>query len=303
MQKINTLWLETLCCIARLGSYQAAAEYMNTTQPAISARIKELEDVVGVALFSKQGRRMVLTVPGRELVQRSAPLLQGLENLLVSLGSLQTATGVVRLGIGEIIALSWMPTLIQTLGQVMPKLSYDIGVGMTVDMQRDLEDGKIDIAMGATTTGYQGMRCASLGAVDMLWVMSPDMRLPAGVSGQASLPELLQHCPVWSLSKSSSIYQLITTAYRSLDIRSRKLHIYGSLEGIIKLVLNASGIALLPGILVQSYLEQGTMIAIAPHGRAPELEFTIAWNDAQEQVIVQKIVETALAVSSFAPPS
>lgn len=299
MNKINTLWLETLCCIARLGTFQSAAEHMNTTQPAISARIKELEDAVGVALFSKQGRRMVLTVPGRELVQRSAPLLQGLENLMTAFGSFEAAEGVVRLGIGEVVALSWMPALIEQLERVMPRISFEISVGMTVDMQRDLDDGKIDIAMGASTAGYHGIHHASLGSVDLIWVMSAELARQAAAAQCNTLPDLLAKYPIWSLSKSASIYHLITTTFHTLGINRRKLHIYGSLEGIIKVVLSGSGISLLPDILVQKHIEEGRIIAIAPPGDAPKLEFIIAWAEGEEQAIIKKIVETSQAVSTF----
>ena len=43
MKRVSLTNLETLCAIARLGSFTAAAERLNTTQPAISQRIKELE--------------------------------------------------------------------------------------------------------------------------------------------------------------------------------------------------------------------------------------------------------------------
>ena len=75
MSRVTIVNLETLCWIARLGSFTAAAERLNTTQPAISKRVKDLEDGLGVSLFHRQGRRMELTIQGRDLVQRAQPLL------------------------------------------------------------------------------------------------------------------------------------------------------------------------------------------------------------------------------------
>ena len=70
MGRVTIVNLETLCWIARPGSFTAAAERLNTTQPAISKRVKELEDAIGISLFQRQGRRMELTLQGRDLVCR-----------------------------------------------------------------------------------------------------------------------------------------------------------------------------------------------------------------------------------------
>ena len=56
MRKLTTTNLELAVWIARLGSFTAAAERMHTTQPAVSARVKELEDTLGHRLFVRQGR-------------------------------------------------------------------------------------------------------------------------------------------------------------------------------------------------------------------------------------------------------
>jgi len=67
--------LETLCWIARLGSFTAAAERLNTTQPAISKRVKELEEAIGILpaprieerLASKQLRLLSPELPAQRL--------------------------------------------------------------------------------------------------------------------------------------------------------------------------------------------------------------------------------------------
>ncbi|MFD2578711.1 LysR family transcriptional regulator [Novosphingobium colocasiae] len=83
MKRIAIYHLETLLMIARLGTFRAAAERLNTTQPAISARVREVELQLGVQLFRREGRRMVLTTRGRQLVQACEPHWAGLEQALM----------------------------------------------------------------------------------------------------------------------------------------------------------------------------------------------------------------------------
>src|SRR3546814_1439625 len=67
INRIAFYHLETLLWIARLGTFAAAAERLNTTQPAISARVRELENHLGTVLFRREGRTMTLTPAGRDL--------------------------------------------------------------------------------------------------------------------------------------------------------------------------------------------------------------------------------------------
>lgn len=82
MKRLAIYHFETLLWIDRLGTYRAAAERLNTTQPAISARVREIEDQLGVALFRREGRQMVLTTRGRDLVRDIEPLWAGFERVL-----------------------------------------------------------------------------------------------------------------------------------------------------------------------------------------------------------------------------
>jgi DNA-binding transcriptional LysR family regulator len=101
MKRIAIYHLETLLWIARLGTFRAAAERLNTTQPAISARVRELEDQLGIAIFQREGRRMVLTARGRELVRDCEPLWAGFERALLKASDFAGASGVVRIGAGR----------------------------------------------------------------------------------------------------------------------------------------------------------------------------------------------------------
>src|SRR5207302_6668515 len=68
--------LETFVWVARLGGFRLAAEKLNTTQPAISARVATLEQEFGVRLFERKQRRAALTAKGLELLGYAEQMLQ-----------------------------------------------------------------------------------------------------------------------------------------------------------------------------------------------------------------------------------
>ena len=73
--RIQPSHLETLLWIDRLGRFRAAAEHLKLTQPAVSMRMRELERVVGAALFRREGQTVRVTARGRELVAYAEQLM------------------------------------------------------------------------------------------------------------------------------------------------------------------------------------------------------------------------------------
>ena len=63
-------------CAARLMSFSGAAQELTVTQAAVSRRIKHLEQVLGFALFHRNGRQLSITVKGQRLFQRTQASLE-----------------------------------------------------------------------------------------------------------------------------------------------------------------------------------------------------------------------------------
>ena len=63
MRRLSLVNLETLCWIARLGTFTAAAQRLNTTQPAVSKRVRELEQALRVQLFRRFRRLLPEALP------------------------------------------------------------------------------------------------------------------------------------------------------------------------------------------------------------------------------------------------
>ncbi len=90
--------------VAKLGHLTRAARELHTSQSAVSAQIRQLEDRIGEALFARAGRRLVLTDTG-QLVLAYADNIFGLGQEM--LGRLQGRTaGITRLRVGSVATLS-----------------------------------------------------------------------------------------------------------------------------------------------------------------------------------------------------
>src|SRR3979411_3386670 len=88
--------IETFLWVVTLGSFRGAAQKLNTTQPAISQRIAQLENEVGVKLLQRD-RRMVLPTPsGRQMMVYAEKLIGMRSEMLAAGGDRSAMRGVLR---------------------------------------------------------------------------------------------------------------------------------------------------------------------------------------------------------------
>ena len=99
---------ETFVGVVRLGGVGAAAERLNLSQPAITRRICELERELGAKLFLRQRRQVVLSPVGRTCLERAKLILSEVGELRIAVGGQGSVGGTVRVGVGEVAALSWL---------------------------------------------------------------------------------------------------------------------------------------------------------------------------------------------------
>ena len=298
MRRLTLINLETLCWISRLGTFTAAAERLNTTQPAISKRVRDLEDAVGVRLFRRQGRAMELTIQGRDLVHRAQPLLHRLEDLVISLENPGAATGIIRMGVGEIVALTWLADLMARLKQRMPGVNYEIEVGLTVNMRHKLETGQLDVAILAAPVDSSQLTATPLGGVELHWLIGRELLMAAG-KNDAGIKRILEDHPIWCVAQPSHMYPLAIETLRRYEVTSKKINTSSSVQSIVQLVTQCAGIACLPECLVAEQMQDGRLLSLSPALEAGRLDFVIARHRDQDQAIVQQIVELAVQASAF----
>ncbi|MGB3072050.1 MAG: LysR family transcriptional regulator [Ottowia sp.] len=297
MARVTLLNLETLCCIANLGTFSAAAEKMNASQPAISGRIRDMETAMGVDLFRRQGRRMELTPQGRELVEMVEPLLRRLHGAVGAIDNPAALTGTVRIGVGEYVALSWFPSFMAQLRERMPGVHYHVDVDLTASMAEKLKSGKLDIAVLAGPLVGPDIRSASLGRTRMIWVGAPALMQPKSESVPPK--ERLMAQAIWSLASPSASYTMTQSMMHALEVAPEAIFTCNHILTLIEMIVAGCGIALVPEILVRGHIAQSKLVSVLPDVASLELEFVIAWHGAAEQPVIRNVVEFARQTTSF----
>ena len=301
MRRISLTNLETLCWIARLGSFTAAAERLNATQPAISGRVRELEESLEVKLFQRRGRRMELTIQGRELVERAQPLIARIEEVITSLDNPGAITGILRIGVGEMVAVAWFGELMAQLHERMPRVTYQIEVDLTINMRQKLELGQLDLAIMAARLNSDRLVSTPLGSLDMLWVTSPAVRRAMKRAGH-ELREVLSSHPIWCLARPSHMYPMAVETLKSLGLTQVSINTCNSLQTMVSIVMAGGGISMLPENMVAEALKRRQLVRLSPDMPAQQLDFVIAHDRDQEQPVVRHIAQLAVQASTFVLP-
>jgi DNA-binding transcriptional LysR family regulator len=208
--------------VAETGSFTAAAEAVNVSQSGVSTQVQKLERELGVALFDRSGRRVVLTADGERM-------LPAIRASLRALGEIRTTAADLRglllgsLRVGTVSGLTW-PRLFDALGELHsahPGLEVRLHEDTSEDLVSALRHGELDIAVVAwaqhppagleTTTLFDDPLVAVV-APDHPWASRRRIRpaeldmvdvisLPRGTGDRAALAQLRPGLePRWEVS-------------------------------------------------------------------------------------------------------
>ncbi|MFM0505886.1 LysR family transcriptional regulator [Paraburkholderia caffeinilytica] len=290
---MNFRYLETFHWINRLGSFASAADKLHMTQSAMSARIKELEQSLGVSLFDRKVGGVALTVAGRTLVPLAEEALAISESIRTRVGSKTQLSGLVRIGVGEIIAMSWLPEMLARMSSAYPAIEAELVVDLTVKLNQMVADGKLDIALGVDP-GPPTLIEQSLGNAAIRWMASPSR----GLRHCTDVRQLSKQ-PVFTLSRESHMHGHILSWFAAHDLRPKLIHGCNSVNTVIGLVRGGCGVAPLPVILVEKEIASGQLEILEFAPPVDHYEFFVVRERSMIDPTILVMVQLAVETSTF----
>lgn len=130
--------------VADLRSFTRAAEAMDTTQSAVSLKIKRLEETLGRRLLERTPRSVRLSVHGDAFVQPARSLIEAHQDALASFGIERRR---LVIGISHHVVGPELPALLRQMNRSEPTLSMELRVASSQDVLIDLDAGGLDAAI------------------------------------------------------------------------------------------------------------------------------------------------------------
>lgn len=140
--------LQAFVAVAESSSFSHAADVLHITQPAISKRISNLENQLGLRVFDRIGRSVILTEGGRALLPRARKILMEVEDCRRALTNLQgQVAGKLTLGTSHHIGLHRLPPVLRAFTSAYPEVQLDMKFIDSEEAFAGVSQGELEIGI------------------------------------------------------------------------------------------------------------------------------------------------------------
>lgn len=249
--------LDTFLTVARSGSFHAAARELNTTQPAISTRVAQLEQTLGVRLFERTTRSCRLTPRGHSLVNHAMRVFAATSDLKLDVGNRDIIAGVVRLGVVDTIAITTLPEIVCQVERRLQMVELRIDVDLSGGLVRKLASGLLDLACVVAHAAAHGHVAERLSNPEFGWFAGP----ARGILADGLTAEVLANAPLLLHSGSEQADYVAPWLHR-IGVHPKRVHTCNSLPAIIRMVEAGIGLGVLPVLAVTEHVQRGLLVAV-----------------------------------------
>jgi DNA-binding transcriptional LysR family regulator len=281
--------IETFLWVVKLGNFRAAGEKLNTTQPAISQRIAQLERELGVKLLNRDHRVASPTPSGRQMMVYAEKLIGLRSAMMADVGDRSAMRGALRLGVAETIVHTWLPRLIKSVNDAYPNLSIEIEVDITPNLSARLLAQEIELAFVVGPLSVSGVHNRHLCDYSIGFLASPALGLGAGALTVSDLAKY----PIITFPRRTQPYEVVRALFNRPDLPPIQLHASASLATVIHMAVEGLGIAVIPTAIVESELADGRLRLLSTDLKISPLTFSASWLASPDTVAVERVANLA----------
>ncbi len=258
--------VEGFLAVARNGSVSRAAEALYVTQPALTVRIRQLEQELGEQLFVRTGRGVHLTDAGRAFLpyaERAVASLAGGRELIAEMA----AGGAGELSIGAAPAVSTyvLPGVLMRFAERLPRVGLVVRTGHSEEILEMVL--RTDVQVGLVRPiRHPQVTARPIYEDELVLVCDPAHPF-------ASVPSVrldqLDEARLILFDRTSSYYDLTNAIFRQAGVTPRTVMELDNIEAAKKMVEQGLGVALLPATAVTGEVERGSLRGVPIEGALP----------------------------------
>ncbi len=292
--ELNLNQLRVFYETARCLNFSRAAQHLSISQPAVSAHIKQMEDLLKVRLFNKVGRKIYLTEAGKVLLSYATKIfdLEGdAEKAMIEMRDLRS--GSLHLGTTKTYARFVMPGHISKFHSRYPGVAIRLSEGSSREMIQSLFHMKNELAVVASTSYPKFVTSVAFGTEEVLLVASPQHPLcghgPVPVKELAKIPLIMRE-------EGSGTRQVVFEMFRRKGLVPTILYEASNLEFIKELLRRGEGASFIVRAAVERELSQGILCPIDIDGTRLTMDAHITYlNTKPLSRIAHAFIDTLLS--------
>lgn len=289
--------LETIYWIAQLGTFERAALKLNTTQSAVSKRIRELEMAVGAELFDRTQRGARLTERGEYLIGIAEEMLE-LQNRIRALSDgAAPPVRKIRFGVTELIAMTWLPRMVTLLREKFPNVIMEPVVDMSRNLYELLLDNDLDLIVIPETFSAPEVTSQVLAQVRNDWMARPGLVPSAGGS---VLPLLnLAEYPILSQGRCSGSGLYFSKWLLNQGVVFPRQVSSDSMTALLGLTIAGLGISYMPSDCFQPLIDEGKLEVIKAEPALPTVPYAVMYRNDRPSAIAGLVAQVAAESCDF----
>ncbi|MFP5501436.1 MAG: LysR family transcriptional regulator [Candidatus Sericytochromatia bacterium] len=267
--------LSTFKAVAEAMSFTRAAEALNYAQSSVTAHVHALEEELGVPLFERLGRRIVLTKAGERLLEYADKLLRlaGEAQSVVPAGD--EPAGSLVIGAPESLLTYRMLPVLRGFRARCPRVKVVFRPGTCLELRRALSAGTLDVAvLLEEPVEAPGLVVEELFPESLELIAHPEHRLagvpmgPRDLEGEALLmPEA-----------GCSYRVMLESRLAEAGVHPGSITEFASLEAIKQCVMAGLGVGILPEVAVSGEVATGRMVILPWHDLPFGFVTQVAWH-------------------------
>lgn len=259
--------------VAERQSFTKAAADLAISQPALSRSIQKLEEDLGLPVFERQARAVVLTDAGRLLQSRARQALALLDDTRTEITD-DGRSGRLRIGAFPTVAPYFLPDVLRRFTKAFPNASVVVREETTALLLKACGDGEIDLGILALPVSAPSLDVETLFEEELLLVMPPDHPL-------ASRPTIriadIESLPFILLDEAHCLTDTIVSFCKQRSFQPVAVERTSQLATVQELVSLAHGVSMIPAMASRcDRSDQRVYRSLA--GRRPTRTIAAVWN-------------------------
>ncbi len=277
---INFTRLRAFHEAAKTQNFSAAARSLRVSQPAVTAHVRALEESLGVKLFRKRGRRVVLTDTGALLYRYSQEVFElerQIERAMHEILVLER--GTVKVGTTKTYAQWLMPQLVTRFHAAFPKVRMVLDEGSSLEIAQSLLELRNDLAVIAQLEDFEGLRFVPFRRERVVLCAAPAHPLAQG--GPIEFGRLKDELVIMQ-EEGSGIEALVRRSFARRGLSPNVLVESSNVEFIKEMVERGDAVSFLVETMIAGEIEGGVITTVPIMDQALYLDVSIAYVDETE---------------------
>ena len=274
---MNSDLLRTFLEVAKTRHFGHAAENLFLTQSAVSSRIKQLENSLGVPIFSRQKNNILLTPAGERLLPNAENLIATWQLTVQEVGIPKRQNMQLSLGGTSNLWDTFLQSVLPKLAQQFPSLYMRTEINQSQHLVRSLLGGRLDIFAVLDAPVNIDFDSRKIGHLDLILVCNMEGKI------LADLPQMGYIFVDWGASFNLQQARLFPEPVAPI-LHTGQSHI------ALEFILSHQGASYLPRALVEPHIEDGLLFEVPDATEISQDVYLVFSKNAETSITIGPII-------------